>query len=155
MKTNKITESFILPTRQQNCQDDTKWGSGGEMANIPLSEDAIREIIKNTLPNFAHNATRNLQTSTINLQFYEATKIRWQAHLSEFVRFINEKKIFSQRACSTENFHVTGEVKTFLIPHLHSWNISNFGRKHVLQSVLKVHEPWRVLPRRCKTCKWI
>jgi hypothetical protein len=40
-----------------------------EMAKIPLSEDAIRETINNTLPNFANNATRNLQTSTINLQF--------------------------------------------------------------------------------------
>jgi hypothetical protein len=24
---------------------------------------------------------------------------------------------------------------------LHSWNISNYGEKHVLQSVLKVFEP--------------
>jgi hypothetical protein len=28
MKTNKTAESFILPTLQQNSQDDAKWGSG-------------------------------------------------------------------------------------------------------------------------------
>jgi hypothetical protein len=50
-----------------------------EMAKIPLSDDTILETINNTLPNFAHNATRNLLTSTINLQFYEATKIIGQA----------------------------------------------------------------------------
>jgi len=51
-----------------------------EMAKNPLSEDTIRETINNTLPNFAHNAKSNFQTSTINMQFYEATKISGQAY---------------------------------------------------------------------------
>jgi len=111
-----------------------------EIAKIPLSEDTIRETVNNTLPNFAHNATRNLQTSTINLQFYETTKISGQACLSEFVRFVNEKEIFNQRACSRKNFDVTGVAVAFLTPHFHSWNISNFGGKLMLQSVLKFLE---------------
>ena len=60
-----------------------------EMAKIPLSEDTIRETINNTLLNFAHNVTRNLQTSTINLQFYDATKIGGKTYFSEFVHCIN------------------------------------------------------------------
>jgi hypothetical protein len=113
-----------------------------EMAKIPLSGYTFRETINNTLLDFAHNATRNLQTSTINLQFYEATKIGGKAYFFRnlFVSLIRRKYSINLRIAE-KNIHVTGVAKAFLIPHLHSWNISNFDGKHVLQSVLKVLEP--------------